>query len=571
NSVDFKFRGRFANGAVRGMMQAGKGNIVPAWMTATDVETLDRYRKPRATTGHSELIDAVGQEEPLADLLRFARRYKEQPAALEAYLALLPLLVGDAKSVDTLRPVLEAYVASGASWGPELAMRAEIDSALALAKAGGYPELGLEYIERAAPKINAESPAIWGMIVRRIRGQLLLEVGREDEGIEQLRIARGDNAFDPEITWLLSQHAQKNDKLEEALELLGELVAMPGLEGAILNIVAHGELSQGKKPPPQLVPSRLVERTWKLLKKPEGGVPKFLDEVYERKIHALAGERRPPRGEKEGNRVVLVELYTGAQCPPCVAADVATTALESTYSQSEVIVLRFHQHTPGPDPLANPDTLKRFAYYQGDSTPTLFLNGRNVDSVGGLLPAVPALLARLRSLVDPFLEEQIDLRLELSAVAKGNDVEIRAKGVGLPKFPAEVKLRLALAEEKIAMPAKNGIRIHDMVARKMPGEVDGISPNDGKLEFQETIDIAAFRTRIRGYLEHLEKETGEKFDRKPAEMTRLVLVGWLQNDDTGEVLQAAAVPVEGMLDPPAAVEAAVEPGEKKKPATDKKP
>src|SRR5262249_1397065 len=48
-------------------------------------------------------------------------------------------------------------------------------------------------------------------------------------------------------------------------------------------------------------------------------------------------------GRKDNSsRVVLVELFTGAQCPPCVAADLAFDALGKTYKPTEVALLQYH-------------------------------------------------------------------------------------------------------------------------------------------------------------------------------------------------------------------------------------
>src|SRR5439155_20736443 len=43
---------------------------------------------------------------------------------------------------------------------------------------------------------------------------------------------------------------------------------------------------------------------------------------------------------RKGSRVVLVELFTGAHCPPCVAPDLAFEGLVKTYKTSEVVLLQ---------------------------------------------------------------------------------------------------------------------------------------------------------------------------------------------------------------------------------------
>ena len=97
--------------------------------------------------------------------------------------------------------------------------------------------------------------------------------------------------------------------------------------------------------------------------------------------------KRPtfPGRKDKSDRVVLVELFTGAQCPPCVAADLAFDALAKTYKPTEVALLQYHEHIPGPDPLTNPDTEDRMAYYRKaiSGTPTILFNGKAAEGGGG--------------------------------------------------------------------------------------------------------------------------------------------------------------------------------------------
>jgi hypothetical protein len=80
----------------------------------------------------------------------------------------------------------------------------------------------------------------------------------------------------------------------------------------------------------------------------------------------------------KGSRVVVMELFTGAECPPCVAADVAFDGLLKTYKPTEFIGLQYHLHVPNSDPLTNPDgAIRAEVYYRGEiqGTPTAFFNG----------------------------------------------------------------------------------------------------------------------------------------------------------------------------------------------------
>ena len=109
------------------------------------------------------------------------------------------------------------------------------------------------------------------------------------------------------------------------------------------------------------------------------GLESRLDQEYRKKVPPFAPEKFAGRKDPKADHVVLMELFTGAQCPPCVAADVAFDALLETYQATELIGLQYHLHIPGPDPLTNKDSQSRQQYY-GDEvsgTPAVFFNGEH--------------------------------------------------------------------------------------------------------------------------------------------------------------------------------------------------
>ena len=65
------------------------------------------------------------------------------------------------------------------------------------------------------------------------------------------------------------------------------------------------------------------------------------------------------RASPHHDRVVLLELFTGAECGPCVAADLAFDALSDVYRTTELITLEYHLHIPRPDPLTGRDSVTR--------------------------------------------------------------------------------------------------------------------------------------------------------------------------------------------------------------------
>src|SRR4029453_194767 len=84
----------------------------------------------------------------------------------------------------------------------------------------------------------------------------------------------------------------------------------------------------------------------------------------------------------KGDRGAVLGLFTGAQGPPCVAADFAFDGLEKTYKPADVVLIQYHVHIPGPDPMTNPSTEARWKYYleklpdDVGGVPTALFNGQ---------------------------------------------------------------------------------------------------------------------------------------------------------------------------------------------------
>jgi hypothetical protein len=100
------------------------------------------------------------------------------------------------------------------------------------------------------------------------------------------------------------------------------------------------------------------------------------------------------KGRKgKSDRAVLVELFTGAECDPCVAVDLAFDALGRTYKPTDVVLLQYHAHIPGPDPLVSKDGAARMDFYNkkddDKAAPQIFINGKAGEAGGGGAPAAP--------------------------------------------------------------------------------------------------------------------------------------------------------------------------------------
>lgn len=243
-----------------------------------------------------------------------------------------------------------------------------------------------------------------------------------------------------------------------------------------------------------------------------------------------------------GSRAVLVELFTGAQCPPCVAADMAFDALGQTYKSTEVVLLQYHLHIPGPDPLTNPASEARQRYYESDieGTPTIFFSGKPVAGGGGSAEDAHDKYKEYRAALEPLLEKPAPARLTATARRQGDTIEIAAEVTEVAEPGDRVRLRFALVEEWVRYRGRNNLPYHHHVVRAMPGGPEGIPVKGKSLKQTVAVALPALRKELTDYLD------SQRFpdDQRPLGLRPLRVVAFVQNDATKEVLQAVQVAVD---------------------------
>ncbi|HEY1861127.1 MAG TPA: hypothetical protein VGG61_12270 [Gemmataceae bacterium] len=269
----------------------------------------------------------------------------------------------------------------------------------------------------------------------------------------------------------------------------------------------------------------------------------------EARIKKIPTEIKPTAfaGRKEkSDRVVLVELFTGAECPPCVGADTAFDALAKSYKPSEVVLLQYHLHVPRPDPLTNPDSIKRAEYYGGAirGTPTVIFNGKPGPSIGG--DAFDALESYddCRTAIDPSLEKTSKAILKATAVQKDGKIAITAEASGVETPSDKIRLRLALVEDKVTYKGGNGVPEYHSVVRALPGGAAGLALKEKTGKQEASVDLDDLRKSLKKYLDdYADKEDAFPNKERPLELKNLRVVAFVQNDQTMEVLQAIQVDV----------------------------
>lgn len=268
------------------------------------------------------------------------------------------------------------------------------------------------------------------------------------------------------------------------------------------------------------------------------------DAEYAKNIPPFKPETFKGRQKKDANRVAVMELFTGAQCPPCVAADVAFDALESAYSSKDLILIQYHLHVPGPDPLTNAATEARMSYYKKvhpnvvrGATPTTLFNGSPKAGGGGSLAGSESKFGKYVEVINPILETSTVVTLSGKATRTGNKISAKVEVQGAdPKD--ELAVRFVLVEEKIKYVGGNKLRFHHHVVRAVPkttGPVAGQKTNHSTL-----IDLTQLHQELTEYLdEYARNKRPFPNSHRPLDFQGLKVIALVQNDQTGEIVQAA--------------------------------
>ncbi len=308
------------------------------------------------------------------------------------------------------------------------------------------------------------------------------------------------------------QYARRAERLVEPKE-------GPAAQKKVLDVLATALERSGKEAEAKEVAARIKKLDFRI------------------KPKAFAGRKA------KSDRVVLVELFTGAQCPDCVAADMAFDALGRTFKPSEVVLLQYHEHIPQPDPLTGPDSEARFRFYNGEGTPTIILDGKQAPTEGGSDEDAVERYDQYLGIIEPMLEKPAQAELKLSASRKGDKVTIAADVSKLAATGDDVRLRVALVEEQVEYRGSNGVALHHHVVRAMPGGDAGTVIKEKATKKTFTVDIAELRKKLTAYLDKYNEKRPFPNKNRPLEMKKLKVIAFVQNDKNNTVMQAAQVDV----------------------------
>ena len=552
---------RYVSGMVNVLNElAYKGlalDTVLAWAKAIEpaADTTHRYYWASARNAQATVLLHRGQ---LADALNLQRsaveKYDDEPEflrnlavlefnqgeSLPAMARVAPLAIdGDGEALnyfltwteslpaDRRRPVRDSIALGKAriyvdSLHSENKRMAKSTGAIFLARCGTATDLAESW--SAEPLSDPNLTASEEIEYRKNRGFVLAALGKNGEALDMLRSIA--DVMDP---W-------------NPIDLLtyGALLESVSKNRDALDLYATGMLAEeGEK----------IKAAFLSAYTKEFGSSKGARAFLEGRREALENFQPPHRKPGKSSKVVLAELFTGAECGPCVSADLAFDALAEYYERTEVAILEYHLHIPRPDPMTNNDGWNRYQYYGGNfGTPTTIVDGIDQTIGGG-----PKFVKRNRffffdRMIQRHTTENPTFTMSVQTEVKEDVIEATAVIKSVASRPLMVNM--ALAEKTVEYKGGNGIFKHRFVVRAVSdsglAQAESIGPASTVTKQFNLSDIAS---QVNDQIEkpHEQISWGSRKSVKPDwknppptfDKNNLVLVVWLQDPETKKIVQAA--------------------------------
>ncbi|MBX3006468.1 MAG: hypothetical protein KF816_00435 [Melioribacteraceae bacterium] len=251
----------------------------------------------------------------------------------------------------------------------------------------------------------------------------------------------------------------------------------------------------------------------------------------------------------ESKKVVVAELFTGAECPPCVAADEAFDKLAEHYSKENLLILEYHLHIPGPDPMTNPDTFSKYQFYGANfGTPTVFIEGVE-KLVGGGPDFVASSRANIyQHSINKYYKENPKLQISGKTTTKEDIINIDVTLKSENQIENSI-VQIALLEKSVDYTGANGVSKHIYVVRSLINGAEGVLLNleKGSQTISQIIDVYEIERRIKEYLDNPEnhpswrkgtKFTGWRARPDNINRTNLGIAVYVQDVTSKKIIQA---------------------------------
>lgn len=600
----FHYSGKLVSGLVLGSTLFADGSLAVSRLLPTDEKTFARIPMMIPLPETQMFVQLGTSPVPDEDTRAFVEIIPVSPLGRMAYLRLVNITAGNKASAKELEKVIAEFTAAMADWGDRVVTYTEFESFSAATMAGYDVDWCLAKADEVEEKLTASEDlkSLVGQ-VSGLRSQIKYRQTTELLGSkEEADRAKGRELaeefmtkarFEPVLSSLLADDARLHGSKDDAIQRYASLVAMPMQERMLQQFWAN-------EPVQRILPTERLATLWKEKHGSTEGLDEYLADAYEKGLLSFIDPPVASSPDDADKHVVLVELFTGSRCAPCVAADVGLEGIEKTYSKSQVITLRYHVHVPGHDPLTNDDCEARFHnFYKAPGTPSMFVDGATLNGVAGVMPNAPQTYRGLRNVIDEFrgtskpeeladadpdkqassadskkaepegaekepatddtatkpdatgtkeaVAEKVEpkLTIDLKVSRQQDTIQVSATVNGVTSDTPDVRLMLALAESEIKYESFNGIRHHDMVVRQLIGGDRGTGLKDGTLSYQGTVNVEELRDRLHTYLTEFEENQGVQFSSMPLDLANLSIVAFVQDVETRKVLQSTMAPVTG--------------------------
>ncbi|MFT4555396.1 MAG: hypothetical protein ACI92S_000727, partial [Planctomycetaceae bacterium] len=413
----FDYSGTLVDGLVIGSTLFADGSLAVSRLLPTDEKTFARIPLTIPLPETQMFVQIGTSPVPDEDVRAFNEMLPASPLGRMAYLRLVNMTAGNKAPAEELERVISELADSMAIWGERVVTYSEFESFSAVSVAGYDVDWCLAKADEIEEKLKAsEDLKSLAVTVAGIRDQIkyrqtteLLGSKEEADRVKGRGLAEEflkKTPYEPVLSSLLADDARLYGSKDEALQRYAALAALPMQERMLQQFWASD-------PVQKILPTERLATLWKEKHGSTEGMDEFLAEAYDKELLSFIDPPVASTPEDADKHVVLVELFTGSRCAPCVAADVGLEGIEKTYSQSQVITLRYHVHVPGHDPLTNEDSEARFHnYYKAAGTPSMFVDGHTLSGVAGVMPNSPQTYRGLRNVIDQFrdppkTEEQV--------------------------------------------------------------------------------------------------------------------------------------------------------------------
>lgn len=549
-----EFVGKHDRTRVWGNLCFHSERLEPAWLEAMPADA-SRINASQLSSPPNWFAD-LPKETDWRSHYSFCQKHPESPVAVKFYRSrLADGLAAEGISGEKYEEFVAESLRSAAGWGPRMESAMKLDIGWELLNDGHLLESGIELLKESlaglppvmrdhvsGPVANLIGQAEDVLVQRQaLTARNEIADGKVEAGFNKLDKLLAENPFNHVVMYLKAEAARAEDRYDDAVPLYAALAEWPGLDAQIHN---EAVWIQGDSVPPA---SQLL-KMWVDRNTVQSGLAEYRRSIYEQGMQKVADLAGKPKSLPETGRNVLVEFFTTADSPACTAAELGLTAVERNYPRPRVIVLRYHQNDRTADPLANAEGADRFATVAGENMvfPTVALNGIPVDfPTGGSIAAAVRVAREIQSSVDSQLSQSTEVRLKLSARLKGDEVAMSIELGGLEETETPHRLVLALAEDDVAYAGRNGVKQHNLVVRSLVGGPTGTPIVDGSVPLPDRPRLSDIRSLLTAQMGIAAKKYDVDFSQQPVALSPLWLVGFVQNSETQEIVQAAAVEVVG--------------------------